>query len=753
MSYLILDPVNSGFNLGTINDNFQLVQDSINGDVLHTKAGQNTMQQPLDMNSNTILNLPEPLSDLEPLRKVDAGYILDARDQVAQHTMDAKSYATAADLSAAQAQGYATGASIAELNAEIFRDEADSDAVAAGQSAQAALNYKNAAEIAEGNASDSAQDALGYKNAAEAAAQGINDLLSGTAVPTTEGEEGDFYIRENAQGESVEIYGPKTSSGWGSPTDLVGPQGPQGLQGLQGPVGPVGPEGPQGPRGYKGDKGDKGDTGDVGPEGPQGPVGPEGPQGPQGIEGPKGESGSGSGDVQSPASATIGNLVVFNNSSGTAIQDGPDPATLARVGDSYTKSESDGRYATDDQGSKADSAVQTSDMQAYTYSKSQADSAFATSAQGGKADTAVQTPELQNYTYSKSQSDSRYATSAQGDAADTAIQQSDMEAYAYSKGTSNNRYATKAQGNLADSSLQPGDIANNTQALNGDPGKLLDAQEGLSQLESLAYEYVLKSGGSSYYNQGANVNLDDAKAGDRGLYDKSANSGTLPLGSNFWWIETQAMTGTNNTGLIQRATSYNGSNNSDIPITSTRILSGDGTTWSVWFTVATAALRNIVDSATDSVSYKVVDNGRLDKKLESYVANSDVSELNTGGKIVKRNSSGTVRVGYLSCSTVACSGNVTAYSDERLKKDITKYDGALDKLSNISGAVYTLLRNDETTSGVIAQDVQKALPEAVDTDKDGMLSVNILGVVGILCSAVNELKEEVKEIKDATTNG
>jgi len=57
-----------------------------------------------------------------------------------------------------------------------------------------------------------------------------NQLLHGTAVPTTEGVNGDFYLRTTTS----DLYGPKTSGAWGSPTNLIGPQGPAGSGGSGG---------------------------------------------------------------------------------------------------------------------------------------------------------------------------------------------------------------------------------------------------------------------------------------------------------------------------------------------------------------------------------------------------------------------------------------------------------------------------------------------------------------------------------------
>jgi hypothetical protein len=50
-------------------------------------------------------------------------------------------------------------------------------------------------------------------------------VLYGTAAPTTEGSDGDFYIRTTTN----YIYGPKASGTWPAGTSLVGPTGPDPL--------------------------------------------------------------------------------------------------------------------------------------------------------------------------------------------------------------------------------------------------------------------------------------------------------------------------------------------------------------------------------------------------------------------------------------------------------------------------------------------------------------------------------------------
>ena len=69
---------------------------------------------------------------------------------------------------------------------------------------------------------------------------------------------------------------------------------------------------------------------------------------------------------------------------------------------------------------------------------------------------------------------------------------------------------------------------------------------------------------------------------------------------------------------------------------------------------------------------------------------------------------------------ILASGNITAYSDRTLKENIEPITNALSKVKEINGVTYT--RNDledklKKYSGIIAQDVEKARQEAIDSGK------------------------------------
>jgi hypothetical protein len=70
-------------------------------------------------------------------------------------------------------------------------------------------------------------------------------------------------------------------------------------------------------------------------------------------------------------------------------------------------------------------------------------------------------------------------------------------------------------------------------------------------------------------------------------------------------------------------------------------------------------------------------------------------------------------------------GNITAYSDERVKKDWTPVcDNFVERLAQVKSGIYTRIDTEERNVGVTAQSLQKVLPEAVVEDLQGMLAVN-----------------------------
>ena len=91
----------------------------------------------------------------------------------------------------------------------------------------------------------------------------------------------------------------------------------------------------------------------------------------------------------------------------------------------------------------------------------------------------------------------------------------------------------------------------------------------------------------------------------------------------------------------------------------------------------------------------------------------------------------------------------TANSDARLKNVIGPILGAVEKLNSINGVLYSWKSDPKNRvyPGVLAQDVQSVLPEAVDSDVPERLGVRYTELIPLLVNAIKELKAEIDILK------
>jgi hypothetical protein len=100
------------------------------------------------------------------------------------------------------------------------------------------------------------------------------------------------------------------------------------------------------------------------------------------------------------------------------------------------------------------------------------------------------------------------------------------------------------------------------------------------------------------------------------------------------------------------------------------------------------------------------------------------------------------------------SGTVTANSDIRLKDNVEIIENALEKVSQIRGVTFT--RNDQDDkekrhAGVIAQEVEKVLPEIVHEDENGIKSVAYGNMVSLLIEAIKEQNQTINKLQEDLT--
>lgn len=97
---------------------------------------------------------------------------------------------------------------------------------------------------------------------------------------------------------------------------------------------------------------------------------------------------------------------------------------------------------------------------------------------------------------------------------------------------------------------------------------------------------------------------------------------------------------------------------------------------------------------------------------------------------------------------ILASEDVIAYSDRRLKENIFTYDNALETVRELRGVRFNKINNSKTSIGLIAQEVNAVLPEAVHIDEaSGYLSVAYGNIVGVLVEAIKEQDEEIDTLK------
>ena len=125
-----------------------------------------------------------------------------------------------------------------------------------------------------------------------------------------------------------------------------------------------------------------------------------------------------------------------------------------------------------------------------------------------------------------------------------------------------------------------------------------------------------------------------------------------------------------------------------------------------------------------------------------------------GGKYAIHGKSAGTYQGFFE-GIVAATNDVIAFqsSDKRLKTNIQKIDKPLEKILKLNGVSFEWKRDidekveNKTNIGVIAQEVEKVLPEIVKKRDDGYLAVKYEQLVPVLIEGIKEQQEQIDELK------
>ena len=132
------------------------------------------------------------------------------------------------------------------------------------------------------------------------------------------------------------------------------------------------------------------------------------------------------------------------------------------------------------------------------------------------------------------------------------------------------------------------------------------------------------------------------------------------------------------------------------------------------------------------------------------ISNTAASTDATGNTGALRSAGGASIAGKIYAgSTITGTADIIAYSDERLKKNVKTLDGK--KVLEMRGVSFERVDNGKTSSGVIAQEMEKIAPELV-IDDGNYKGVAYGNIVGYLIEAIKDQQKQIDELK-AKCNG
>jgi ABC-type transporter Mla MlaB component len=141
-----------------------------------------------------------------------------------------------------------------------------------------------------------------------------------------------------------------------------------------------------------------------------------------------------------------------------------------------------------------------------------------------------------------------------------------------------------------------------------------------------------------------------------------------------------------------------------------------------------------------------------------YNNSSDYLCMYHGGNVVLKNGlfgvgtttpGYTLQVGGSGDGTSARANAWNTFSDRRWKTNIVLIDNPIEKLFELNGYYYNWKDGKDTSKqvGVIAQEVEKALPEIVSTDTEGYKSVDYSKIIALLIEVNKKQQQEIEELK------
>ena len=132
------------------------------------------------------------------------------------------------------------------------------------------------------------------------------------------------------------------------------------------------------------------------------------------------------------------------------------------------------------------------------------------------------------------------------------------------------------------------------------------------------------------------------------------------------------------------------------------------------------------------------------------------TSVNTTNTLVARDISGDFTAGTITVTNLTASQSIQANdvtatdfnstSDQKLKDNIQTIENSLGIVNSLRGVSFDWKENGKSSLGVIAQEIEKVLPNIVNDTE--IKTVNYNALIGVLIEAVKELSKEVEDLKN-----
>ena len=97
--------------------------------------------------------------------------------------------------------------------------------------------------------------------------------------------------------------------------------------------------------------------------------------------------------------------------------------------------------------------------------------------------------------------------------------------------------------------------------------------------------------------------------------------------------------------------------------------------------------------------------------------------------------------------TFIATGELTAYSDAKVKTNVKTIENALDIVTKMRGVTFDRIQDGKSSVGVIAQEVKEVLPQVVNYDEQADIhSVAYGNIVGVLIEAIKAQQVQIAEL-------